>query len=93
MSTIKVGWAWCLIRVRFSLSLDDWVPFPTWVRNFKLFRASSELCQWGDLHSGELREVEFTTGLTFFSNMHKVIAKPNLVIKYHWRTSLLEVGP
>ncbi len=29
--------------------------------------ASFEFCQWGDLHSRERREVEFTTGLASLS--------------------------
>jgi hypothetical protein len=45
-----------------------WVPFPTWVRNFKLFRASFE-------HSGELREVEFTYGLTSLTCISESEAK------------------
>jgi hypothetical protein len=57
-----VGWARYLIRVRFNRSLDAWVRFPTWARKFKLAGASFEFCQWGDLHSREWREVEFTTG-------------------------------
>jgi hypothetical protein len=61
MSITKVGWAQCLIHVRFNRSLDAWVRFPTWARNFKLFGASFEFCQWEDLHSREWREVEFTT--------------------------------
>jgi hypothetical protein len=44
--------------------LDAWVQFPTWARNFKLFGASFEFWQRGDLHSRERREVEFTSGLT-----------------------------
>jgi hypothetical protein len=64
MSITKVGWARCLIRVRLNRSLDAWIRFPTWARNSKLFEASYEFCQWGDLHSRERREVEFTTGLT-----------------------------
>ncbi len=50
MSITKVGWARCLIRVGYNRSLDAWVRFPTWARNFKLFGASFEFCQWGDLH-------------------------------------------
>ncbi len=69
----KVGWAWCLIRVRFDHSRDAWVRFPTWARNFKLFGASFEFCQWGDLHSTEGGWIYHWID---FSNMHKVIVKP-----------------
>jgi hypothetical protein len=48
MSISMMGWALCF-RVRFNRSLDAWIRFPTWARNFKLFRASFEFCQWGDL--------------------------------------------
>jgi hypothetical protein len=66
MSITKGGWERCLIRVRFkfNLSLD---LIPHLARNFKLFKASFEFCQWGDLHSREWRDVEFTMGLRLTS--------------------------
>ena len=37
------------------------------IKKSAMFGASFEFCQWGDLHSREWREVEFTTGLTSLS--------------------------
>jgi hypothetical protein len=37
MSTTKAGWVSFSICVGCNLSLDDWVLFPTWARNFKLY--------------------------------------------------------
>ncbi len=88
MSILKEGWVPCFICVRFNLSLEYWVRFHTWTKNFKLFGASFEFCQWGDSKENGWRQnlpLDLTS-LTWmeggriyhwidFSNMHKVIAK------------------
>jgi hypothetical protein len=42
MNITKVGWARIFINVRFDLSLDTEVQFPTWVRNVNVFGACFE---------------------------------------------------
>ncbi len=78
----KVGWTRCLIRVRFNCSLDAWVRFPTWARNFKLFGPDLNSVKWGDLHSRgrlNLHWIDFST--------YKVIVKPT-----KWSNSIGELA-